>query len=152
MAAQLGAVDLDGICGQGWDDDGDGFCASDGEPAAFGDAVDCNDAVDGAGCLTIGVGPLVHAAPFTVTVDHARPNETVELVWSKTAGATCPSRLGGLCYGITKPKSLGMRTASPSGTATFSITLPAGTARLQAVVVRSGLTSDLSPVRVVVVP
>ncbi len=84
--------------------------------------------VPGAGGLVLTAnGTLDGNSTLQFQVTGAAPNQAVVLIRGATeqASAACPSQLGGLCVDILNPVVLRTATANASGTATFSINVPA---------------------------
>jgi hypothetical protein len=92
-------------------------------------------------------GPQVAGQPITYVVTNAQPGENVVLGVSLvlSAGATCPGPLSPLCLDLGGNITLlGTSTADASGTATFSLTIPAS-APLATVHLQAGSVGPAGP-------
>lgn len=120
-------ADGDGLCLGGTDDDGDGSCVDPGEAVSLTTVVDCDDTVAGTNCLSLVQDPPTQGDPMRVVASGAVPGEIVGFVMGLAPGATCPTRLGGLCLEVARTASR-HAVADASGTATVEFPVPVTTA------------------------
>lgn len=136
--------DGDARCPQGVDADGDGTCVDGGEAWLPGETADCDDAVVGPSCLTLSA-TRNSGLSATLLAGEGLAGETVTFVWSNSKGTTCPASLGGVCLGLTRPRSVGQAVVGANGVAATTVNVPTS-GWLQASIARPGLASDVSPV------